>query len=393
MAKRYIGVGTFKTTPKIRINVNKVLDTARISYGPFCRKWEKDLARLHSCQFGIVSNSGTSSLLVALQTLKELNNWQDGDEVLVPAATFVATVNVVLQNGMKPVLVDVEDGYYAINPDKIADKITDRTKCIIPVHPFGQPANMTDIIKLAQAYKLKVIEDSCECMFSFHNGQSVGSFGDISCFSMYVCHIVASGIGGVSITNNEQYAIKMRSLVNHGRDSIYMSIDDSNNISAERLHEVIGKRFNFVSIGHSFRITELEAAICCAQLEDYVNNIAQRNYNAGFLKRSLSQYSDRITTLERRPSTTQSWMMFPIITYRNEKKQLCEFLEDRGIETRDALPILNQPVYNGMFEPKKYPVAMKLLNNGFYIGCYNGLTQDDLYYIVETLDDYFGRNR
>ena len=160
MAQTTCSVGTFRTTEKIRQYVNRVLDTERISYGPMSRELEQRFSRLHGCDFGVLSNSGTSSLQVALQALE----WQRGGkwgfcgrEVIVPAVTFVATANVVIHNNLNPVFVDVDPDYYEIDPQKIEDAITTDTVAIIPVHLFGQPCNMAEIMDIAKRHKWKVI--------------------------------------------------------------------------------------------------------------------------------------------------------------------------------------------------------------------------------------------
>ena len=374
-----VGVGSFTSNDKQQKMIADILESGRISYGPYCKDFEKSFASLHDRKFGILSNSGTSSLHVALQTLKELHGWEDGDEVIVPAATFVATINIVYHNRMTPVLADIEPGTWAIDPNRIRDAITPRTRCIIPVHPFGQPANMRVIQFLAWRHGLKIIEDSCECVGAMHEGYSVGSWSDISCFSFYVAHIITTGVGGMSCTNNPDYASHMRSLVNHGRDNVYISMDDSD---PDRLKEVIGKRFSFPRIGHSFRITELEAALGLEQLARIASILDRRELLANFLKDKLYGYID---TLATRPATTNSWMMFPIIAQGN-KKELCEYLEKNGIETRDCLPLTNQPAYD--FNEDAYPFAKLLNENGFYVGCHQDLSFDDMRYIAAIIKEF-----
>jgi len=388
-----IGVGTLDISAKAKKYVLQVLNSNRLSYGPFLKKFEKQFAHLHGARFGIASNSGTSSLQVALQTLKELHDWQDGDEVIVPSVTFVATANIIIHNQMKPIFIDIEPNYYGINPELIEEKITDKTKAIIVAHLFGQPCNMNPILELAKKYNLKIIEDSCETMFAKYNGKIVGSIGDIGCFSTYVAHLLTTGVGGLSITNNPLYAIKMRSLVNHGRDNIYINIDDDKNLSSGKMHELIKKRFSFTSVGHSFRLTELEGALGLAQLENWHDMIAKRRNNAKFLIERLACLKHKIQLPQIRKNSEHSFMMFPIVLQNTHKKPLVEYLEDKGIETRDMLPLVNQPIYKKLYNtvPQNYPVAYWINNSGFYIGCHQNLSQDDLEFIVDTLTNYFNK--
>ena len=174
-----IGVGTCKISEKAFQYVNDVLRSERLSYGPYIQKFEKVFAAAHDCKFAIMTNSGTSSLMIALHALKIRNGWKDGDEVIVPSVTFVATLNVVIQLNLTPVIVDVDPKYYEMDPEKLEAAITPRTRCILPVHLFGHPCDMDSIGALAEKYKLKILEDSCETMFTRLNGKSVGAMGDI----------------------------------------------------------------------------------------------------------------------------------------------------------------------------------------------------------------------
>lgn len=389
-----IGVGTFVTTPKMQEYVNDVLVTNRLSYGPYCKRFEQEFAFIHERAFGVLSNSGTSSLLVALETLKEVHEWDSNTCVAVPSITFVATINIVLQAGLKPVLIDVDTSYYTMDTTRLEDALQSNPsiKCVIPVHPFGQPANMIRIMALAKEYDLKVIEDSCECMFATHKGKRIGSYGDIACFSTYVAHLITTGVGGIAITDNPEYARIMRSLVNHGRDGIYISIDDGRNEKGEALKEIISKRFSFERIGYSFRITELEAALGVAQLETWEEMIAKRQANAARLSAILKPYRRSLQPATIRPLTTHSFMMYPIVVRNGNKGPLCQFLEEHGIETREMLPITNQPVYQEWIDPIDYPVAHWINNGGFYIGCHQDLTEADLNHIEATFALWFSKS-
>ena len=340
-----VSVGTLNIGMREKQLVLEALDNNRLSYGPMTQRFESEFASVHNCRFGVMSNSGTSALQIALQTLKELHCWEDGDEVIVPSVSFVSTVNIVLHNRMRPVLVDVDSSYYELNPELLEDKITARTRAIIPVHLFGHPADMDPILEIARRAKLKIIEDSAQTAFVAYGGQMVGSLGDIGCFSTYVAHLLNTGIGGLSIANDPEYAIRMRSLLNHGRDSIYVSIDDDNDVSDEKLRLIVAKRFKFISVGHSFRVTEMEAALGLAQLEDWHHMIAARQSNARELKKHLAHLESHLQLPKVRPGSEHSFMMFPIVLRDEPKTELANFLERNGVETRDMLPLTNQPVY------------------------------------------------
>jgi len=389
--KIYAGVGDFKSNQKIEAYIQDVLKTGRLSYGQYISRFEKEFTKLHGSRFGIMTNSGTSALLIALQTLKIHHNWQDGDEVIIPATTFIATANIVYHNRMTPVLVDVEKDFYGINPKLIEEKITSRTRCIIPVHLFGQACQMDEIMDIASKHELKVIEDSCEAMFVDFDGQPVGSFADISCFSTYIAHILITGVGGIAITSNPHYAITLRSLINHGRDSIYLSIDDDKGKTEEQLKEIIEKRFLFIHPGHSFRITEFEGALGLAQLEEWGTNIKTRQGNARYLTEHLSELSNHLQLPKIRPKTSHAFMMYPIIQKTDHKQKLCNHLENLGIETRDMLPLINQPFYKKHYgiREKDFPVSDFILKHGFYIGCHPYQTPVILDHIIQSFHSFF----
>ncbi len=390
---RKINVGTVTITENTRKYINDVLDTGRLSYGPFLKKLETEFAVLHQCKFGVVSNSGTSALHVALQALKEIHGWNDGDEILVPAITFVATSNIVIHNNMTPVFVDVEKEYYGVNPQKIEEKITAKTRAIIPVHLFGMPCDMEPILGIAEKYGLKIIEDSCETMYARYKGRTVGSLGNVGCFSTYIAHLLVTGVGGINTTNNPEYAVKIRSLVNHGRDAIYISIDDVAGRKGEALKEIIDARFRFISVGHSFRVTELEGALGVAQIEILPKIIEKRRRNAAFLLENLKQFEEHIQLPKIRPETEHSFMMFPIVLRKEIKQNFIIHLEENGIETREMLPLINQPVYKRMFKisEAEYPVAKWINDCGFYIGCHQDILEDDLKQIISVFSEYFNK--
>src|SRR3989338_3752967 len=156
---------------------------------------------------------------------------------------------------------------------------------------MGAPAQMDKICRIAKKYKLKIIEDSCQTMFARYKGKAVGSMGDIGCFSSYIAHLVVTGVGGFATTNNGSLFIKMRSLMNHGRDAIYLCIDDDQHVSSRRLKEIVGRRFKFVDFGYSYRCTELEAALGIVQLEGKAQMIRKRKQNALYLNRQLNRLS------------------------------------------------------------------------------------------------------
>jgi dTDP-4-amino-4,6-dideoxygalactose transaminase len=389
--RREIGVGGFAVSPRARRYVKQVLDANRLSYGPFHRRFEAKFAAAHDSRHSIFCNSGTSALHIAVQALKEKHGWADGDEVLVPAVTFIATSNVALHNRLTPVFVDVDPLTYNVDPALIEAKITPRTRAILPVHLLGLPADMDPILSIAKKNNLSVIEDSAETMFARYKGRKVGSFGDIGCFSTYVAHYIVTGVGGLATTSDPDLYVRLRSLMNHGRDSIYLSIDDDDSSRGAKLHEIVAKRFQFVSVGHSFRATELEAALGLAQLEEKNGIVKARTAMAKRLSAGLKEFEDRLQLPTCPPDRDHTFMLYGLVLRGEEKTELVNFLEDRGVETRDMMPLLNQPIYKKLFgdlEPQ-YPVARAINRSGFYIGCHQYLKPADADYVIEQFRAFF----
>lgn len=398
MKKRHIAIGTLEVGRFAKKLILETLNKKRLSYGPLSQKFENQFAKLHHCKYGVFTVSGTSALQIALHALKSIYNWQDNDEVLVPAVTFIAVSNIVIQNRMKPVFVDVNLQNYNIDPKQLERHITTRTRAIIVVHSFGLPADMDEILAIAKKYNLKVIEDGCEAVFAEYKGKKVGSMGDMGCFSTYVAHIITTGVGGLVITNKPEYAVKVKSLMNHGRDSIYLNIDDDDRvdkIKSRSVFKIIDRRFNFVDVGYSYRLTEMEAALGLEQLRLIKQIIKKRQENAAYLTMKLKLITDKLQYPQIPEYKSHTFLGYPLVITDSKvsRDDLILHLENHGIETRYLMPLINQPINKKLFgnlEPK-YPVARYLNQYGFYIGCHQSLNQRDLDYIIQVFRKFFKR--
>jgi perosamine synthetase len=390
MEFRKITLGTLNINAKGKEYVNDALDSNRLSAGKYTKRFEDDFSQLHGCAYGVFVNSGTSALQIALSALKEIHGYQPGDEVIVPATTFIASSNVIIQNGLTPVFADVDSRTFNIDPKEIENKITPRTRCLLPVHLFGLPADMPEICKIANTNGLHILEDSCETMFAGIKGEPVGSFGDMAAFSTYVAHLIVGGVGGLVTTYREDYAHICRSLMAHGRDAIYTNIDDDNEDSDELRKQMIERRYKFDRVGYSYRATELEAAIALSEFEQWRKNIQTRRDNAAYLTSLL--FDVPALQLPYIPDGyTHSFMMFPMVAGHGvDREGFLMHLERNGVETRYLLPLLGQPVYQKLFPglEHQYPVSKRLAKQGFFIGMHQGLTKEDIEYISEVIHAY-----
>jgi perosamine synthetase len=222
------------------------------SKGPYVAKFEKDFSEFVGTKHGVAVTNGTVALHLALAVL----GIGPGDEVIVPDLTFAATINAVLYCGATPVIVDIDPTTWGMSLDTIAGFCTSRTKAIIPVHLYGRPVEMPPIVRFARARGIAVVEDCAEAPGASYNGQSVGQFSDIACFSFYANKIVTSGEGGMCLTNSDRHSKMLRELRDHG-----MAPD---------------RAYWHDSVGYNYRLTNLQAAIGQAQLQR-IDQTLQRN--------------------------------------------------------------------------------------------------------------------
>ena len=390
MKKRQITVGNIKLNPLAKKYLNQIATSSRLTYGPFTKKLEGRFAKLHHRKWAVFTSSGTGALQSGLAILKEVYHWQDGDEVLVPAVSFVTTANIVYQLRLKPVFVDVEPDTFNLDPSKLKKHLTKKTRAIIPVHVLGLPANMPKIVKLAKNYNLKILEDSCDTMFVKAKKKPVGSFGDLAAFSTYVAHLLPTGVGGFLIGDSPKLEKLARSYIFHGRNTNYLSMDDDANSD-----QVIKNRFRFDRIGSHFRLTEMEAAVGLSQLEanEHIKSIKKRQQLAKLLIKLLTPLKDKLQLPIPPHGFQHAYMMFPIVVKDKKVKryQLIKFLEKNGINTRELLPLLNQPAYINTFGrlESKYPVAKNVNKNGLYFGCHQFMNKSDVNYIAQKLHEFF----
>lgn len=365
---RTVVMADWHVTKKQKRLVRKVLESGRLTYGNMTRELEKQFAEIHGAKHALFTASGTDALKISLHALKDKYNWNDGDEVIVPAVTFVATVNAVVMAGLKPVLVDVERRSGNIDPKKVQAAINEKTRAIMPVHLLGRPAKIQTIMRIAKQYNLRVVEDSCETMF-------VNKLqGDMACFSTYLAHLLVTGLGGFILTNSDEMATVMRSMMFHGRDESYLNIDDK---PAD-----ISKRFYFPRFGYSDRMTELEAALGLGDLDNWKKMIKKRQFNAKYLMEGLRDYVEFPIS----KTWNHAFMFFPV--YAKVRDGLMVYLEKVGIQTRTMMPLTTQPVMKPYV--KGHYINAEYINEyGLLLPCHQYLQRDDLDYMIESIREFY----
>lgn len=392
MLVRTIPLGHLAFDERTRSYIQNILDTNRVTYGTYSMRFEQEFAARHGTRHGVFCNSGSGALQVSLAALGERYGFCEGDEVAVPALTFIATSNAVLHSRLSPVFVDVDPMSYTMDPNELERRTTPRTRAVIPVHLFGLPCEMDAINDIAARKGLRVIEDACQAALAAYRGRPVGSLGEIGCFSTYVAHTVVSGVGGMITTNDQDLATVCRSLVFHGRNPGYLSIEDDDVKDSSRLHEVMDQRFSFIRLGFSFRLTEFEAAIGLGSLEREKEISAARQRNAESLIARLRPLEEYLQLPSWPSHVAHGFMIFPVVVRSGvSREKLMHFLEQRQIETRLMFPLLDQPIYRKLFGDlyKDYPVAHFLSRNGLYVACHEWLSSEDLDYMVGAFHEFF----
>ena len=343
--------------------VQRAVETNWISSaGGFIRDFEARFAAYCGVRYGIACANGTVAMHLAMATL----GLEPGDEVIVPTFTMIATINAVTYCGATPVLVDCEPDYWQMDVAQVAAKITPRTKAIVPVHIYGHPVDMDPLMETARRHGITVIEDAAEAHGAEYKGRRAGSLGDAAGFSFYGNKIITTGEGGMITTDNREMARLAWNLRDHA-------------FSSER-------HFWHKFVGFNYRMTNLQAAVGLAQVEQLDKFVAARRANAG-------EYSCRlhgipgITTPPQADWAKNVFWMYGILVdkqaYGLSRDQLRTVLAENGIETRTFfIPMHCQPVYWNAFKGQRYPVAERLCRDGLYLPSASSLTLDEIEFVT-----------
>lgn len=351
--------------------INEALKSGWISSrGPFIERFENEFARFTGTEYAVTTTSGTTALHLALAAL----GIGPGDEVIIPDLTIISCALTVIYTGATPVLVDVDSETGNIDPQKIEEKITSKTKAIMAVHLYGQPAEMDKILAIAKKHKLLVVEDAAEAHGAEYklNGKwkKAGSMGDIGCFSFYGNKIITTGEGGMVVTNSKRIYQKAKLL----KDSAHNP----------------KKRFKHDLIGFNFRMTNLQAALGLAQLEEVEKYIAKKIWMAKEYEKNLKNVSFLELPKQMPGSRSVYWMYAVKVKkgYRLKRDKLRKKLFENGIDTRDFFyPLHKQPVLNklGLLKGVSYPVSLDLSNRGFYLPSGLAITRAQIQNIARIL--------
>jgi perosamine synthetase len=336
------------------------------SGGYFLQKFENDFSKYLGCKQSIACSNATSALHLATNAL----GLGESDEVLVQSFTNMVTFFVVLYQGAKPIPVDIEPDTWNINPDLIEQKITKKTKAIIVVHIYGHPVDMDPVMEIAEKHDLRVIEDCAEAHGATYKGKKVGTIGDIGCFSFYANKIITTGEGGMVTTNNETLAKKIRNLKNLG-------FGDKNKF----MHE---------NIGFNYKMSNILAAIGCAQLEKIEDIISKKRKAAHYYSENLQGIPGLQLPVEK-PYARNVYWMYNVVLHEEfglSRENTVKKLSELGIETRNSfIPYNMQEIIlkKGWVKENECPVANYVGTNGFYIPSGPSLTVNELRKVVNAI--------
>ena len=370
--------------------VNKTLQKST-QMGKSVNEFENKIAKFFSKKHGLMVNSGSSALTLAMNVL----NIKKGDEVITPCLNFGTAVSSIVLAQATPIFVDVEVETLQIDVLKIEKKITKKTKALLIPNLIGNLPNWEKISKLSKKYNLKIIEDSADTLGATIKNKPTGIFSDISITSFYGSHVIScAGNGGMFLTNNKEYFNRAKVLRSWGRMSTLLS--DSENIKKRLDIKLMGvefdKKFVFSEVGYNFEPSEIGASFGLIQLKKFPKFSKKRNLNFNIHKNFFSKYSDFFITPKVDKNIKTNFLAYPVIIKKNKKfdrKEMQVFLEKNNIQTRPIFTgnILRHPAFKNLISSrnklKDFTNSDYIMKYGLLIGCHQGLNKKHLNFIHE----------
>jgi len=343
--------------------VDAIEKEGRVSNGKYVVRFENLASKYFKRKYAVSCSNGTIALDLALLAL----GVGSGNEVIVPTLTFGATAAAVLHVGATPLFVDSNLNNWNMDTDAVRQKITNKTKAIIPVDLYGQPCNYNALEKLCKENNLLLIEDAAEAHGAYYDGRPVGSFGAISCFSFFGNKILTTGEGGICLTDSEELFEKMKIIKNHGMPA--------------------AGDYTYEAVGHNFRLTNVQAAIGCAQFERFDKFLEKRKNNEtlyrGYLKDN-PKIKFQIPNAEAQPV---NWLFSVLV--EGEAEKLKEYLLSQGIETRRLFtPIHSQKPYLKFSPGQLFPNADYLYQHGLSLPSSVKLKEEEIKFICDKINRY-----
>jgi len=373
--------------------------------GRFAAEFERQLARFVGVRSASLVNSGSSANLVAISALTSSvlgeRQLKPGDEVITAAAGFPTTLNPIIQNQLTPVFVDVELGTYVPRFETVVEAVGPRTRAIFIAHTLANPFPVAKLRDFCKGRNILLVEDCCDALGSMHAGKPCGSFGIAGTLSFYPAHHITMGEGGAVVTADTDYARAARSFRDWGRDCYCAAAE--NNTCGRRFSQQCGTlpfgydhKYVYSHIGYNLKVTDMQAAIGCAQLDKLANFVAARKRNFQTLSDGLRPYADRLILPEPSTDSDPAWFGFPITVRPGVgfgRTDLTRFLEDNKVETRNIFGgnLLRQPAYQSIMHRVHGELTNSdiVMNDSFFIGCYPGISPAQSAYMLESFADFF----
>ncbi len=377
-----------------------------LTYGNYSKKFEKELAAYLGVRWAFLVNSGSSANLLAFYTLTspllEDRQIKRGDEVITVAAGFPTTVAPIVQYGAVPVFVDMELTYANIDVNELEKALSSKTKAIMIAHTLGNPFNLKAVKEFCDKHNLWLIEDNCDALGSLYEGKPTGTWGDIGTSSFYPPHHMTMGEGGATYTDNPLLKKIMLSLRDWGRDCWCESGID--NTCKRRFTQQFGSlplgydhKYVYSHFGFNLKVSDMQAAVGCAQLEKFPTFVEKRKENYKKLYDSLKNIEE-LQLVEAQPNSEPSWFGF-MMTLTNKanftRNDLVEYLENNNIQTRNLFAgnMLRHPMFNHLEENVDYRVVGelvntdKIMNDSFWIGVYPGMSEEKINYMIKKIKE------
>jgi len=337
--------------------------THALGEGPMVTQFEQKFARFAGVKYAVAVNTGTAALHSAVIAA----GIKQGDEIILPSFTFVATAEAVVLAGAKPCFVDIDPETYNISLKGIENGITKKTKAVMPVDVYGLPADMQPIKEIADKHDLLIIEDAAQAHGAAYKGKPAGVLADAACWSLYASKNMTAGEGGVITTDNDGMAGTMRSLRTHGEKEKYMSL----------------------IFGYNYRMSEIQAAVGCAQLEKLPNFLAKRRENAKRLTETFKE-TDKLQLPNEPKGFSHSWYLYTVRlrdSTEEERNRIVDELRKKGIgaEVYYKNPVHLMPYYSKTFGKHRLPETEKAAKQVFSLPVHPGVTEEQIDYIGKTL--------
>lgn len=387
--------------------MNFLEEGKEIPFGKEYREFEKKLAEYTGVKHAFFVNSGSSANLLALAVFTSYRNkkLRKGDEVITLAASFPTTVFPIVQMGCVPVFVDIDIDTLNVNIKALEAAITPKTKAIMMANTLGNPMELDKIEAICKKHNLVFVNDCCDSLGSTYKGKSVFQYGDVSTLSMYAAHHIFTGSGGAVFTNDDFIASLIRSYRGWGRGSCVCDLGEDNKCG-HRFSGQYGKmpfgydhKNIFVDMGYNLVATNIQAALGLSQLSraDEFTSVRIRNFNylQAYINNSLP-LKDKFIQWKQLPEATTSYFGFPLVLKEGNRTTLAQFLESKGVQTRYLFAgnITKQPCFSDDIDVE-YRITGpltntdKIMNDLVWVGCWHGLTIEDMDYIGKMLEEYY----